>query len=635
MEYKKRRTALYLRVSTSEQKKHWYSLISQRESLTKHMLSVEEYWFYYDEASIYVDAWLSWWLNEDHRPWLSRMMDDIQMWKIQAILVWKIDRIARSTIILLDLVEKFKQYWVEFISKTEQIDTSSPNWIFFLTILWAFAEMERKLLSEKSREWKDKATGENKWVYGSPPFGYIKNRKTKELEVDNDKRKFIERVFELYTTSDKSINDIVPILEFEWYWKFFNSIRRKVEKQGKIDSKTISDILNNKAYINDYYVQRTDNKKDLKINKIITVKKEKADWKKYELPRIIDENIFNQAQEKLKVSKARNNNKWKWTLNHLFKWLLLCWECWSKYQTYRKKKGGVYHNYCFCSKKSELKFWENRCNNSQVSEEYLKNLVFTEINKIVKNPKNYIDKLIKEDNNHFFIAKLKEEIQSLNTNKENLVKQLNNILKMLYSENNDNTFKILSADKTDYEEKIKNVDEYIKEKTKELNTLVENENNKKELIEFYEKLKNIDIYSFTIEEQHELLNILISSITIYKDNKIKLWLKLFNWNDNDDIWWWDDDGDDWKDNDDNTDLSDTKDNYSTKKGFNNLVNAVMQSTIFERAVSENLFSLIFLCLKFLLSLIANLKYTSTLFSFITIFLIILCNNKIWFSLVSL
>ncbi len=135
MEYKKRRTALYIRVSTSEQKKHWYWLVSQKDSLTKHMLSIEEYWFYYDEMSIYIDAWLCWWLEEKHRPELQRMMNDIKIWKIQAVLVWKIDRIARSTIILLDLVDKFKEYWVEFISKSEQIDTSSPNWIFFLTIL--------------------------------------------------------------------------------------------------------------------------------------------------------------------------------------------------------------------------------------------------------------------------------------------------------------------------------------------------------------------------------------------------------------------------------------------------------------------------------------------------------------------
>ncbi len=575
MEYKKRRTALYIRVSTSEQKKHWYWLVSQKDSLTKHMLSIEEYWFYYDEMSIYIDAWLSWWLEEKHRPELQRMMNDIKIWKIQAVLVWKIDRIARSTIILLDLVDKFKEYWVEFISKSEQIDTSSPNWIFFLTILWAFAEMERKLLSEKSREWKDKATVDNKWVYGSPPFWYIKNIKTRELEINNEEKEFVEKVFKLYVKSDKSIDEIIPVLEAQWYWKFFYSSRRKLENHWKIDPKTISDILNNRLYINDYYVQRTESKKDLKLNKVITKAKDKSDWKRYYVEPIITEDIFNQAQEKLVTNKSSKNNKWKWTLNHLFKWLLICWECWSKYQTYRKKKGWVYHNYCFCSKKSELKFWENKCDNSQMSENYLKNLVFAELNKIIKNPKNYSEKLIKEDNNDFFIKKLTEEIKELNLNKQNTEKQLSNILKMSYLENNDYSYKILSQDKIDYEQKIKNIDTYINEKDKELKTLIETEENKKDLIDFYTKLKTIDIYKFNDEEQHELLNILVSSITIYKDDKIKLWLKLFSW---DDTW---SDNDDWSDNEGNTDLSDIKDNYSVKKGFNNLVDAVMQSTINE------------------------------------------------------
>ena len=115
-----------------------------------------------------------------------------------------------------------------------------------------------------------------------------------------------------------------------------------------------------------------------------------------------------------------------------------------------------------------------------------------------------------------------EESKELNLNKQNTEKQLSNILKMSYLENNDYSYKILSQDKIDYEQKIKNIDTYINEKDKELKTLIETEENKKDLIDFYTKLKTIDIYKFNDEEQHELLNILVSSITIYKDDKIKL-----------------------------------------------------------------------------------------------------------------
>jgi DNA invertase Pin-like site-specific DNA recombinase len=86
---------------------------------------------------------------KDSRPELNRLMDDARKRKLDAVLVWRFDRFARSTKHLLTALEEFRSASIGFVSYQENIDTSSPLGQAIFTIVAAVAQLERDLIKER------------------------------------------------------------------------------------------------------------------------------------------------------------------------------------------------------------------------------------------------------------------------------------------------------------------------------------------------------------------------------------------------------------------------------------------------------------------------------------------------------
>ena len=84
------------------------------------------------------------------RPELKRMMTFVR--EGDMVIVESISRFARNTRDLLDLVEQLTRKRVEFVSKKEAIDTTTPSGKFMLTIFGAVAELEREYILQRQRE---------------------------------------------------------------------------------------------------------------------------------------------------------------------------------------------------------------------------------------------------------------------------------------------------------------------------------------------------------------------------------------------------------------------------------------------------------------------------------------------------
>ena len=121
----------YIRVSTKEQ-----NTIRQEVLLSE--LGVDE--IYVDKASG----------KDTQRPELQKMMDYVRQG--DTVVVESISRFARNTRDLLELVERLTSKNVEFISKKEAIDTSTPTGKFMLTVFGAVAELEREYILQRQRE---------------------------------------------------------------------------------------------------------------------------------------------------------------------------------------------------------------------------------------------------------------------------------------------------------------------------------------------------------------------------------------------------------------------------------------------------------------------------------------------------
>jgi DNA invertase Pin-like site-specific DNA recombinase len=97
----------------------------------------------------YVDAGVSG--AKERRPQLDRLIADAHKRKFEVIVVWKFDRFARSVSHLLRALENFRALGIEFVSLSEQVDTSTPTGKMIFTVLGAVAELERSLIAERVR----------------------------------------------------------------------------------------------------------------------------------------------------------------------------------------------------------------------------------------------------------------------------------------------------------------------------------------------------------------------------------------------------------------------------------------------------------------------------------------------------
>jgi DNA invertase Pin-like site-specific DNA recombinase len=133
------RVAIYARVSTS----------NNGQDPTMQTRELREYadrrgW---SVASEYADIGISG--TKEKRPELDRLTSDAHRRRFDAVVVWKFDRFARSVSHLLRALETFKAQGIEFVSFSEQLDTSTPAGKLVFTVLGAVAELERSLIVER------------------------------------------------------------------------------------------------------------------------------------------------------------------------------------------------------------------------------------------------------------------------------------------------------------------------------------------------------------------------------------------------------------------------------------------------------------------------------------------------------
>jgi DNA invertase Pin-like site-specific DNA recombinase len=95
----------------------------------------------------YVDIGISG--TKEKRPALDRLMADAHKRKFDVVVVWRFDRFARSVSHLLRALETFQALGIEFVSLSEQMDTSTPTGKMVFTVLGAVAELERSLIVER------------------------------------------------------------------------------------------------------------------------------------------------------------------------------------------------------------------------------------------------------------------------------------------------------------------------------------------------------------------------------------------------------------------------------------------------------------------------------------------------------
>src|SRR2546427_3177333 len=133
------RVAIYARVSTTN---HGQDVGLQTRELRQ--FAEARGW---TVAGEYIDAGVSG--AKDSRPELNRLMADAHKRRFDVVCVWRFDRFARSVSHLLRALETFKALGIDFVSFSEQLDTTTPAGKMVFTVLGAVAELERSLIVER------------------------------------------------------------------------------------------------------------------------------------------------------------------------------------------------------------------------------------------------------------------------------------------------------------------------------------------------------------------------------------------------------------------------------------------------------------------------------------------------------
>jgi len=179
------------------------------------------------------------------RPDFQRLLKDIESDKISKVIVYRLDRMSRSTLDFAGLMVRFKKHNVDFISSTEKFDTGTPIGQAMLSIIMVFAELERKTIQIRITDSYYARGKKAMSLGGNVPFGFelkrtaIEGMKTNML-VATERIEYIKQMYNEYSATNASLGKISNDLNKDEVKTLFGN---------NWDSSKISRILKNPVYV--------------------------------------------------------------------------------------------------------------------------------------------------------------------------------------------------------------------------------------------------------------------------------------------------------------------------------------------------------------------------------------------------
>jgi len=320
--------AIYTRKSTSEGlDQDFTTLDAQREAGESYIASQKsEGWVHLQEQ--YNDGGFTG--ANIERPALQKLMSDIKEHKVDCVVVYKVDRLSRSLMDFAQLLKFFEEHNVTFVSVTQHFNTNSSMGRLTLNILLSFAQFEREIISERTKDKMGAARKRGQWLGGRPPLGYDLDKENKRIIINEEEAKLIREIFDLYVKGNSLLQTAKIINDKGYKTKHLAYKSGKVFGGKKYGVTHIQWIIRNVVYIG-----------KVSYGGQIYNGQNKA---------IIDENTFKEAQEKLKLNRVERKVTKNKDCTGLLSKLIHCKTCNTlMFHTYTMKKGRHKYRYYLCS----------------------------------------------------------------------------------------------------------------------------------------------------------------------------------------------------------------------------------------------------------------------------------------------
>ena len=356
----------------------------------------------YTEFEYYIDGGYS---GKDlNRPAIQKLIEDCKNHKIDAVFVFKLDRISRSQRDTLYLIEEvFNKYDVSFISMRENFDTSTPFGKAMIGVLSVFAQLERETILERTRIGLKKRAEAGLWRGGGKiPFPYRYDRNTGTLIPIPEQVELLHKMISLYI-SGKSFNAIGDIVGMD---------------ESLVETRILSITNTGKVPYKDEVYDG----------------KHKA---------VVSDELY---EEILRVNKVRSHEKYE--RHYLLSGKVYCGHCGAKYRY--QKWGKRLIMYCYSQQKSKPRYIKDpNCNNKRWDTFEVEDAVLEELFKMS------LDLDLFKKTFNIATVNVKNEYRG---RLEEITKQINNLLNNIASgiavEETNNKINELEKEKETIEEKL-------------------------------------------------------------------------------------------------------------------------------------------------------------------------------------
>jgi site-specific DNA recombinase len=240
------RCAIYTRKSTEEGlEKEFNSLDAQRTTAEAYIASQQhEGWTClpqrYDDGGFTGG-------NLD-RPALQQLLADIAAGQVDCVISYKVDRLSRSLLDFARIMELFDQHQVAFVSVTQQFSTATSVGRLILNVLLSFAQFERELIAERTRDKIAATRRQGKWSGGLPFLGYDVDPRTTKLRVDEAEAARVRAIFALFL-DHRALRPVVRELERRgWRTKRWRTRQGKERGGRRFTRNHLRQLLTNVLY---------------------------------------------------------------------------------------------------------------------------------------------------------------------------------------------------------------------------------------------------------------------------------------------------------------------------------------------------------------------------------------------------
>lgn len=392
------RVALYIRVSTDEQAEEGFSIEAQKRRLISYADSQD-----WEITEFYVDEGFS--AKDLNRPQMKRMLQDVVEKKFDIVLVYRLDRMTRSTSDCDYLLKLFEQNQVKFQSSSESFETRTATGRLFIRLVADIAQWERENIAERVRFGIEQMVIEGKKPGGPISFGYDK----KQIQIPEEVE-LIREVRRLYMEGDSISGQSLGFMSIA---KYMNQ-RGKLRRGHEWSSATVQSTLENPYYAgiirlgsklpNGKYAAR---KREERVHTIDSIGAHEPIWTQEEY------------QAHVNLMKRRGGSGYSRKKEYWFTGVLRCGKCGSamngRLTTKRSLKDGtaIRTAYYYCQKRHDGR----SCDMPMFRQVHVEQLLMDYIEKIRLDQRA----LLKES------GKIKNEVQQTEKKIKDLQRELSGI----------------------------------------------------------------------------------------------------------------------------------------------------------------------------------------------------------------